>query len=176
MMSNETVDQEQPAWMQNDKLFLQQLALGRRYQGLVALRLAALGCGVEIAPLRVRGDVKDRHAYSDSGDLFVSNAAGVRVTVEVKSRDRAFTCPADYEWDDILVRADKPWNGDIPAAHFFISQVTESILVVADTSRPQWIRREIYDQKRGIKYAAFYCPRARIGTVLQWVKWFKART
>lgn len=154
--SNKKID-----WMENDALFLQELAKGHRFERLVAQRLIEKGFTVQIPPKSIRDNVTEIHKYKNEVDLYVGRWGKPPAKIEIKSRDLYFTSPDDVqEWCmPLFVMRKEKWDQapTKPAAILVVSQQTGAIIATSSVWQHKWHVTRTLDSVRKIpvtNYAA----------------------
>lgn len=163
------------AWLQNDGLFKEQLAIGHRWAEHVVSILTAAGLDAEATPMSVRATVEDRGQYAQELDIVVE---GIRV--ECKSRKLRFTdSPSSYPYRTAFLDTVSGWDAKEtkPTAVVLVSQLTGACLVIpVRTSRDSWTTRAIHDRVRNIDERCYECPRELLLPMATFVDWLAKRS
>ena len=124
-------------WFDNDELFAELLRTGHQWAERVARELRTHGLHVSVTPMAWRESIECRGEFSDEIDLTVGLRR--RKTIDVKSRNLAFTSPEDYPYETALVDTVSGWQAKPrkPAAIVLVSQITARCW----SSRPAASRR-----------------------------------
>lgn len=145
------------AWLQNNKLFLQECAKGHRWELIVAGFLLLQGLQVELHEQVIRDDVSKRHEIEDRGDLTVEG-----ILAEVKSRGVVFHTPADFPHDTAMVMTVADWNQKKLKAQIVIciSQATGALMWIPTCTRERWEATKRVDSVRGITDTFYEAPKS----------------
>lgn len=134
-------------WIENERLFTDELIAGYGWQLCIADYLKSLGFQTYIPKLTVREDIKDISQYSDAPDIECEGRI-----LEVKSRDIYFTCPEDFPYETILVDTVAGWTAKErkPTEYICLSIQTGSMICLCGETQPLWKTQERRDHKRHI--------------------------
>ena len=164
-------------WHKNDKLFREQLQIGRGYEAYVAGLFIDEGFGVKVPSQKIRPTVEERAAYRDKRDMYVQCPDGFVAEIEVKSANLAFTGPHDNPYPNTIVdgvdiiEAKKP-----PFAFVRVSQRTPGgMIVVPGKTKEHWRVRKVKDSVRGHDNEFYECPVKHAVTFQELVFWMKRK-
>ena len=170
----------QKNWLDNHELFYQELQTGLKFQSILAQKLKEQGIpvfyesiGLELDPnnlsqkqydewSRTRKDVKasrKKYGEKDKDVLIGSN----KLSCECKSRDVYFSDVNSFPYPDIFIDTVSGYEKKEvkPTYTFCISQKSQAIIYTKTTpeNAPKWIKKYIYDKKRGIKELNYSAPK-----------------
>jgi hypothetical protein len=148
---------------------------GQRFEELVARELRLAEIEVELVNSEVVED-RDRiraGELADVPDLLV----GGRDLLEVKSRDLAFTSPADYPYATAFVGRRARWDRRTAkvAAVVLVSMRTEAMVVVPLSTRPLWVVEKAYDSVTRREETSYAAPREALRPWEALVEWLRDR-
>lgn len=123
-----------------------------------------------------RRSIDRRGDFADEIDLTVGRER--RRTLDVKSRNIAFTSPADYPYETALVDTVSGWQAKPrkPAAIVLVSQITSAMLVIPTSTEPGWTTRRRHDRVRGMDDRFLEIPRGMLVQLSPLVDWLKTHT
>lgn len=158
-------------WRGNNKLFLDELREGRRWQEWAAAELELRGLRVELPEHSERASIEyaDRWTRGDK-DLIVRNSAVGDCVLEVKSRPLYFIDAAGYPYPTALVDTVDGWHAKEvePRAVLLVSRPAKRILVVSSATRREWVVKQAMDRVRNTRADFYECPRSRLAS-LEWL-------
>lgn len=148
---------DRAAWFEDELAFAAQLARGRRGEFAIASALLPTGRWLRVNSLNFRETFADRHDFHDETDLEIEG--GHRI--EIKSRSFKFTGPDDYPYPTAFVGAVRRWRERQipPCAVVLLSEVTSRAVVVAVSTRDQWVIERRRDSHRGFVEESYAVPR-----------------
>jgi hypothetical protein len=163
----------QKNWLDNHELFYKELQTGLKFQSILAKKLKEEGIpiffesiGLELNPddcseeqysewLSTRKDVKaSRKKYgAQDKDILIGES---KIPCECKSRDIFFSGVDSFPYPDIFIDTVSGYEKKQakPAYTFCISQKSEAIIYTS-----KWLKKFIYDKKRGIKELNYSAPK-----------------
>lgn len=160
------MDKRVKKWFENDELFGKELAIGRKWEGVVADRLNSLGFSVVVPECNLNSiecKTERRAAAVDAVDLYVNG-----LIIEVKSRAYKFTCADDFPYDTIAIDTKSGFDAktDKPAVYICISQITGDWTALdVEKTREHWVVSKRFDRKRGIPVVSYDCHKRHWGDV-----------
>ena len=149
-------------WRENNRLFLDELREGRRWQEWAAKELEVRGLRVELPEHSERGAIEDADRWTrDDQDLVVRNTAVGDCVLEVKSRPLYFLDPPSYPYPTALVDTVDGWAAKAvePRAVLLVSRPAKRILVVSAATRGRWTVKRARDGVRNTVADFYECPR-----------------
>lgn len=170
----------QKNWLDNHELFYKELQTGLKFQSILAQKLKEQGVpiffesiGLDLDPdnlsqeqyqewLSTRKDVKasrKKYGEQDKDILIGSN----KMPCECKSRDVAFVDVNSFPYADIFIDTVSGYEKKKvkPAYTFCISQKSNAIIYTDSSpeNSSKWLKKYIYDKKRGIKELNYSAPK-----------------
>ena len=170
----------QKNWLDNHELFYKELQTGLKFQSILAKKLKEEGIpiffesiGLELNPddcseeqysewLSTRKDVKaSRKKYgAQDKDILIGES---KIPCECKSRDIFFSGVDSFPYPDIFIDTVSGYEKKQakPAYTFCISQKSEAIIYTDSSpeNTSKWLKKFIYDKKRGIKELNYSAPK-----------------
>ena len=138
-------------WIENDTLFLRELAVGSKWANYVAERLNSVGVPCEATEMVFRNSISDIQSFSENDkDILLHRTPGY---IDVKSRNLSFTSdPSSYPYSTAFVDTVNGWyqKKEKPVAVVLVSQKTSEMLVIPTTSEPYWNQELRHDYVRDI--------------------------
>lgn len=122
-------------WIENEKLFKDQLKKGFKWQLYVAEYLAKQGFKVEVPALKIREDITEIPDFIDEPDILWQDKL-----FEVKSRNVVFYSPADFPYSHIFVDTVAGWEGKDrkPDGYICVSTKTKAMICLSRKTRGTW--------------------------------------
>lgn len=123
-----------------------------------AAYLHSNGYTVEIPPVISSPDPSSNTSYTDSGDLFIIHP-GERRRLEVKHRQRDFTCAGDWPDPHIFVSNEGMVNrsGEI-SAYIILNKPLTHALVIKSSTRPYWYLWDNQPSNTEYPERVYCCP------------------
>lgn len=169
----------QKKWLENHELFYSELLNGIKYQKIVKQKINELGITVHSANLEGKWDpdgkedqfkkwteerkelkkVRKEFAEKDE-DILIGKG---KLLCECKSRNLEFKNAASFPYPDIFIDTVSGYEKKEvkPAYTFCISQKTNAVIYIETSpeNKSKWIKKFIYDKKRGIKELNYSAPK-----------------
>lgn len=126
---------------QRHQKFLALLHNSQRAVWIIAQWLNARGNTIlKIPALRYAPNRAEAARYADEGDLFIENAQGKEMLIDVKGLGYQFSCAADWPFKDVLVigRTTHDAAKRQPDAYAFLSADARHVAVLPYASRAHW--------------------------------------
>jgi len=166
-------------WLNDHKLFYSELLNGVKFQKIIEENILKLDIEVHTPDFYYKFDLgknetqyeewmksranieKTREEYGQKEeDILIGKN---KILCECKSRDIYFTDVSSFPYLDIFIDTVKGYeNKKIkPSYTFCISQKTKSIIYLDSSpqNKNQWIKRVIFDKKRGIEELNYCAPK-----------------
>lgn len=140
------------------KDFKRRLAVGARFQRLVAEKLRAAGLDVlESRPSFCTDPSKIPSYTRNETDLIAEG-----LPLEIKSSRATFTGPEDFPFSHAILETVSGFHGKTtpPYAYILVSQPTQAALVFYSRHRPLWVKRPITDRARDTTCLSYLAPLA----------------
>lgn len=166
---------EKTNWMNNEKLFVQQLKIGNKWTEYVAEKLRENKINAYATELEVRDTVDDRHRFTNEQDILFESMPGC---VEVKSRKiKFFDDPHSYPMQTAFVDTVFGWEKKKPKplAVVLVSQITKSMLVVPVSTEKMWGTSTHFDKVRQITETSHTVDKSLLKPFSDFVDWLKNR-
>lgn len=158
-------------WRRNNKLFLDELREGRRWQEWAAEELRFRGLLVELPEYSERAAIEDADRWTmQDQDMVVRNSAVGDCVLEVKSRPLYFVDPNGYPYPTALVDTVEGWDAKEvePRAVLLVSRPAKRILVISAATKREWLVKQAMDRVRNTIADFYECPRGRLAS-LEWL-------
>lgn len=152
----------QPAWSQNDELFISELKAGHEWQMLAACFFKLHGFEVEVPELSIRNSIKQAGNWISSVDLLLNGKK-----IEIKSRNEVFSSPQSFPYDTIFVDTVSGYDAkaEKPLAYIMISRPTGCMLCLRSDKPNAWKIEEKFDRVRKIKEKFYVCDKKYLQTL-----------
>ena len=170
--------EEHELWMTNDKLFFNQLEVGREGELKVAQYLLTNGIPVQLPPLRVRENVEDRSEFRNQADLYTGPWNRKPYRIEVKHLDYAFSSSFDFPWKNVIVVTTNKWDnvkqsGNTPLCFVMVSQQGSGMFVIPEWTEKYWEKRVVRDRKRNMDIEVWQVDTKHAREMDSLVTWLK---
>jgi hypothetical protein len=162
-------------WMENEKLFVQQLKVGNKWTEYVAEKLRENDIGAYATDLEIRDGVEDRYRFTNEQDILFNTMPGC---IEVKSRKiKFFDDPYSYPMQTAFVDTVFGWDKKVPKplAVVLVSQITKEILVVPVSTENKWGTSTHFDKVRKITETSYTVDKGLLKTFSEFTDWLKTR-
>lgn len=173
--------EEHDLWMTNDKLFFDQLQVGRAGEVKVASRLMLNGIPVQLPPLEVRDKVEDRFEFRDQADLYAGPWAKP-YRIEVKHLNYEFEDKNTFPWQNVIVVTTNKWSNilasgsELPIAFVMASQKGNGMFCVpVENTKPYWKKRVVRDRVRNMDVEVFQVDIAHCVDIEALIKWLRSK-
>ena len=145
-------------YQNDDPAFVNDLQESQRYVWITAMWLSRKGWTVQVPPLKVRPNVKERSQYADNGDLFVTKDNGLK-RIEVKHRHTIdFTNAKDFPYKTLIVCEPYTWDRAKPFAYVIWDQDASHCAVVYSKTRHHWTIERHKDGRYQDERDYYVCP------------------
>ena len=162
-------------WMENEKLFVQQLRIGNKWTEYVAKKLREQNIRAFATELEIRNGVDDRHRFTNEQDILFETMSGC---VEVKSRKIKFgKDPLSYPMQTAFVDTVIGWKkkSPKPLAVVLVSQITKEMLVVPVSTESTWGTSTHFDKIRQITETSYTVDKSLLKTFSEFSDWLFKR-
>jgi len=149
----------------DDSRFLDYAARSEPWRFAVVTHLEAIGERLKVKPMQLRPHHSQRRKFKDGGDIWTEDGRLIEVkgmfTAHWNDR-RNFPKSEGHQpqaghmiIDDVYKVHEKPV---FPWAYFRVNACKSLALVAYDTSRPQWIQKEVYTRVSKRWNTLYLCP------------------
>lgn len=166
-------------WLDNHELFYFELLKGIKYQKIVKEKIKQLGIEVHFANLedelnpeageeqykkwtegrKELSKKREEFGLKDEDILIGKN----KILCECKSRDLDFKDAASFPYPDIFIDTVSGYEKKQikPSYTFCISQKSNAVIYLETSpeNKEKWLKKTIYDKKRGIKELNYSAPK-----------------
>ena len=98
--------------------------------------------------------------YGDSHDVTITGRSSLSSRrYEVKWRELAFTCCADYPYPTVFVDRSAKADKNDPAGYYIVNQSLTHACFISIVTKPQWKVTEVFDKKKGYPVVLYECPK-----------------
>lgn len=150
----------------SDAEYRRAFADGHSRNEYVAELIAKQGLWVECPPLAYASDKSERSNFTKTEKDVITRAG----TIEVKGQGKLFTGdPSSFPFPTIIVDTVSGWVGkmDKPIAYVFVCMENNECLVVPGKSKPSWIVKRLFDNKKKIFDDFYVAPKSSLTTVVK---------
>lgn len=166
-------------WFSDHELFYQELLNGVKYQKIVEKEISELGIEVHSSKfsynfnleadetqydewMKARKNIEQtRKEYGEKEEDIIIGKD--KILCECKSRNIYFTDASSFPYSDIFIDTVRGYENkkNKPVYTFCISQKTEAIIYLDSSyeNRKLWIKKAIFDKKRGIEELNYCAPK-----------------
>ena len=163
------------SWLDNDKLFFEQLEIGHSWAQYVADKICQRNIPCYATKMEKRSSKSDRFRFRTEKDILFDNMPGY---LDVKANSYKFSDdPMSFPYKAPFVDTAHGWanKAEKPLAVLLVSQQTGSIIVIPVSTEKMWVPVKKFDRVRKIEDTFLTIDKSLIRTFDEFIEWLSVR-